>query len=73
MADNHITEQVKAWRSRHYLTQAEAAPFLCVSLNTLQAWEQGTGCAYPDLFQRLLRHSPGELSLFLNLTAQPPG
>ena len=35
MTDNHITEQIKAWRARFYLSQSEAAIFLCISVRAL--------------------------------------
>lgn len=41
MGESAFSDQLRAWRDRHNLTQADAAAALRVSFRTLQAWESG--------------------------------
>ena len=37
----HFADELRAWRSKHNLSQSEAALKLQISKRTLQEWEQG--------------------------------
>lgn len=43
----YLMYRLLEWREQWHLTQAEAAQHLCVSLRTLQRWENRETC--PDL------------------------